>query len=318
VTVIDSMVTGCGGNRHNLADLETDLEIIESDIADVAAFEPALDRADLVFNLAGEISHIHSMRFPRRDAAINVVSQLAFLEECARRRPGLRIVYAGTRQMYGAPRYLPVDESHPIQAVDFNGIHKYAATWYHLLYTASGQMDAVVLCLTNVYGPRMGLDNPCQGFISNFVRRVMTGQSIEIYGDGRQLRDPVYVDDVVDAFLRAGAVATPVNRHYNVGGGEVLSVARIAEVAAAAAEAPGPVFRPFPEEQKAIDIGSYSTDSSLVRNDLGWSPRVDFVSGMKLTAGYFRRELAHYLEPGNPNPPCKLAAATRMKTAPVR
>jgi nucleoside-diphosphate-sugar epimerase len=179
-------------------------------------------------------------------------------------------------------------------------------------------MDAVVLCLTNVYGPRMGLDNPCQGFISNFVRRVMTGQSIEIYGDGRQLRDPVYVDDVVDAFLRAGAVATPVNRHYNVGGGEVLSVARIAEVAAAAAEAPGPVFRPFPEEQKAIDIGSYSTDSSLVRNDLGWSPRVDFVSGMKLTAGYFRRELAHYLEPGNPNPPCKLAAATRMKTAPVR
>jgi UDP-glucose 4-epimerase len=318
VTVVDSMIAGCGGNRHNLAGLDSEITVIESDIAEVGNFEAALEHADVVFNLAGEISHIHSMRFPRRDAAVNVVSQLAFLEECARRRPGLRVVFAGTRQMYGAPRYLPVDESHPIHAVDFNGIHKYAATWYHLLYSAAGQMDAVVLCLTNVYGPRMGLDNPCQGFISNFVRRVMTGQAIEIYGDGRQLRDPVYVDDVVELFLLAGGAAQPANRHYNAGGAEVLSVARIAEVASAAAGAPAPIFRPFPEEQKAIDIGSYSTDSSLVRHDLGWTPKVDFATGMARTVEYFRSHLHHYLDPNDPNPTCKLAAASTSKTVPVR
>jgi nucleoside-diphosphate-sugar epimerase len=318
VTVVDWLVNGCGGNRHNLAGLEAEVETIESDIGDAASVGAAIDETDVVFNLAGEISHIHSMRFPLRDAAINVVSQLAFLEGCARRRPGLRIVYAGTRQMYGAPRYLPVDESHPIQAVDFNGIHKYAATAYHLLFSQSGQLDAVALCLTNVYGPRMGLDNPCQGFISNFVRRVMTGQAIEIFGDGRQLRDPVYVDDVVDCFLLAGAATRLPARQYNVGGGEVLTVAHIAEAVSAAAAAPAPVFRPFPEEQKAIDIGSYSTDSSLVRQDFGWSPRVNFETGMARTIEFFRKELPHYLDPDNPNPPCKLAAASTLKTAPAR
>ena len=135
-----------------------------------------------------------------------MVSQLAFLQACAARRPGVRVVYASTRQIYGIPRYLPVDEQHPVQAVDFNGVHKYAATAYHQLLTNAGTLDAIVLCLTNVYGPRMDIDNPCQGFLSNFIRRSLTGQTISIFGDGKQLRDPVYVDDVVDLFLQAGLV----------------------------------------------------------------------------------------------------------------
>jgi nucleoside-diphosphate-sugar epimerase len=228
------------------------------------------------------------------------------------------VVYAGTRQIFGTPRYLPVDEQHPVQPTDFNGIHKYAAASYHNLLTSAGLMDALVLNLTNIYGPRMGLDNPCQGFLSNFVRRAVTGQTIEIYGDGRQLRDPLHVDDVVDLFLLAGAVGKPAARQYNVGGTEVLSVGEVAGSVSAAAGSPAPVFRPFPEEHKAIDIGSYSTDSGLARQDFGWVAKVDFESGMKATIEYFQRELAHYLDPNVPNPPCKLAGRSVPKAAPAR
>ena len=206
VTVVDSSVAGCGANPRNLEGVRG-IRVVHADIGSPETFAREIRAADLIFNVAGEVSHIHSMRQPARDAELNASAQLRFLEGCARLSPGLRVVYASTRQIYGAPRYLPVDEAHPILPVDFNGVHKYAGTSYHLLYHAMGRLDTRVLCLTNVYGPRMALHIPGQGFLGSFLRRVLLGQHLEVFGDGRQLRDPVFVDDAVDAFLAAGAAA---------------------------------------------------------------------------------------------------------------
>jgi UDP-glucose 4-epimerase len=235
------------------------------------------------------------MRDPARDAALNATSQLRFLEECARQEPGIRVVYASTRQIYGVPRYLPVDERHPIQPVDFNGIHKYAATAYHLLWSDMGRIDARVLCLTNVYGPRLALWLSGQGFLANFLRRGLLAQPIEIFGDGCQLRDPVYVDDVVDAFLLAGAVDDPKSRLWNVAGPHALTLSDIAAVISTAAGAPPPVCRPFPQEHKGIDIGSYCSDSTRIRKELGWHPQITFDEGVRRSLEYFQREFPHYL-----------------------
>ena len=295
VVIVDSEVAGCGASRHNIAGAEGDLRLIVADVGDEDALAGEIRGCSVVFNLAGEISHIHSMRDPARDAALNAMSQLRFLEECARQEPGVRVVYASTRQIYGVPQYLPVDESHPIQPVDFNGIHKYAATAYHLLWSDLGRIDARVLCLTNVYGPRLALWLSGQGFLANFLRRGLLGQTIEIFGDGRQLRDPVYVDDVVDAFLLAGAVEDPKSRLWNVGGGQPLALADIAATISAAAGAPAPICRPFPAEHEGIDIGSYCSDSTRIREELGWSPRVSFETGIGRSLEYFQRELPHYL-----------------------
>jgi len=295
VTVVDSAVPGCGANRYNIAAASGDVRVIIADIADAASFAAEIRGCSVIFNLAGEVSHIHSMRRPCRDAALNATAQLRFLEECARQAPGVRVVYASTRQIYGVPKYLPVDERHPVQPVDFNGIHKYAATAYHLLWSSMGRIDGRVLCLTNVYGPRMALHLTCQGFLGNFVRRALLRQPIEVFGDGRQLRDPVYVDDAVDAFLLAGASQSPHSRLWNVGGPGTLSLAHIATIMSAAVGMAGPVFGPFPEEQKGIDIGSYSSDSTLIRTELGWRPAVDFEQGVRQTLEYFQRELLHYL-----------------------
>jgi len=297
VVVVDSSVHGCGADRRNLDGVAADLRVIDADIGDAAAFAAELRASSVIFNLAGELSHIHSMRHPARDAELNAMSQLRFLEECARSAPGVRVVYASTRQIYGVPRYLPVDQTYPIQPVDFNGIHKYAATAYHLLLSSQKRLDAAVLCLSNIYGPRMALHIPGQGFLGNFLRHALLGRTIEVFGDGRQLRDPVYVDDTVDAFLLAGAARELKSRTWNVGGPEALPVAQIAAIVSAAAAAPEPVLRPFPEERKRIDTGSYSTDITRIREELGWRPRVTFAEGIASSLEYFRREPPDRLKP---------------------
>ena len=209
VRVADSRVAGCGANLYNLKPYEQSIDWIDADLSEPDALRPAIRDAEVIFNLAGEISHIHSMEFPERDLQLNTVSQLRFLDACRQENQGIRVVYAGTRQAFGRPEYLPVDEGHPVRPVDFNGVHKYAATMYHVMMSDLGQLDAIVLRLTNVYGPRMSLNVAGQGFLGVFFRRALLHEPIAVYGDGEQLRDPAYVDDVVDAFLAAGQLRDP-------------------------------------------------------------------------------------------------------------
>ncbi len=306
VAIVDSSAEGCGANLHNIAPVRDQVKLIAAGICDAELFREELARTDVIFNLAGEISHTHSMKFPERDLQINAVAQLQFLLICREHARGRRIVYASTRQLYGTPEYLPVDESHPVNPIDFNGVHKFAASNYHLLMSRAGDIDGITLRLTNVYGPRMALNIPCQGFLSNFLRRLLLGQTIEVYGDGNQLRDPMFVDDAVDAFLRAGDQEQPPSRIYNVGGPEALSLSEIARMAVTAAGGTEPVYRPFPEHHKKIDIGSYYTDTTRIRSELGWTPAVRFEEGVRRTIEYYRGELSHYLDPAAGEPTCNL------------
>lgn len=308
VTIVDCSVEDCGANPHNIRAIAHRVNLIQEDIANASQFRDALAGSDIIFNLAGEISHSHSMRLPERDSWLNATAQLRFLRECAALRPGIRIVFAGTRQIYGAPLYLPVDENHPVQPIDFNGVHKYAACMYHLLWSRSGELDAAVLNLTNVYGPRMAIGLFCQGFLGNFLRRLVRGEPLDVFGDGLQIRDPLYVDDAVEAFLLAGSAPRLPSRMYNIGGPEALPLSRIAALASQKAGTPPPRFREFPPERKAIDIGSYYANSTRIRNELGFRPTVSFEDGIGRSLAYFRRESPHYLDPLHPEPVCTLEA----------
>lgn len=308
VTIVDPVVPGCGGHAANLAPVRNEIDWIDRDISDAARFASAIREAKLIFNLAGEISHIHSMEFPERDLLINTVSQLRFLQVCAKVNPGVRIVYAGTRQVYGKPDYLPMDEAHPIRPVDFNGVHKYAANMYHTMLSRSGHLDAVVLRLTNVYGPRMALQIPCQGFLSTFLRLTITGRGLQVFGDGKQLRDPIFVDDAVEAFLLAAKTRDSYreDRTYNIGGPQSLSLLEIAQTMARMGGNLPVTLREFPADRASIDIGSYSTDSSAFRESFGWRPRHCFEDGLATTLAYYRSNVHHYLDPNNPQPHCGL------------
>jgi len=292
VRVVDSLIPGCGANRFNLSG--TNARLIEADLSEPGSFEDAIAESKVIFNLAGEVSHIHSMQYPERDLQINTVSQLRFLDACRRVNRGVRIIYAGTRQVFGKPEYLPVDEAHPIRPVDYNGVHKYAATMYHVMMSDLGDLDAIVLRLTNVYGPRMSLDVVGQGFLGVFFRKALLGETLAVYGEGEQLRDPVYVGDVVEAFLHAGLSSRSTERAYNIGGPEPLSLRQIAEKVAGNVES-----IPFPEHLKTIDIGSYYTDSSRARAGLGWVPRTSFSDGAAKTIEFYNQHPGQYLNPND-------------------
>ncbi|MSV29276.1 MAG: NAD-dependent epimerase/dehydratase family protein [Bryobacterales bacterium] len=294
VTIIDSRVPGCGANLFNIAPIVPGIDLIESCIGDVERFASALKEADAIFNLAGEISHSRSMDDPERDLYLNTVTQLRFLLACRANCPGARILYASTRQIYGKPVYLPVDEQHPVQPIDFNGVHKCAATQYHLLLARRGDLDCRVLRLSNVYGPRMALHLPQQGFLGVYVARALNGEPIVVYGDGEQLRDPVHVDDVVEVFLRAGLAPDLKSRVFNVGGPQPVT---LNEIAAAAARQSGrsPIHHlPFPEHLIRMDIGSYFSDLTRTQRELGWVPSIEFEAGLKGTLAYYREHRDRY------------------------
>ena len=290
---IDAMIAGCGGNRFNLDGARDEVRLLSCDIADAQAAS-AVKNADVVFNLAGEVSHIHSMLYPERDAEINAASQMAFLNLVAKVRSGVRVVYASTRQLYGRPESLPVTEQHLVRPTDVNGINKAAGEYYHLVYNNVFGIRACSLRLTNVYGPRQLLKHNRQGFIGWFIRLALENRDIEIYGDGTQLRDFVYVDDAADAFLRAGANDACNGEVFNVGGLHPIRHRDLVEQLIRIAGSGRFRYVAWPPEKKAIDIGDFYADYSAIESLLGWRPTVELDEGLAHTVEFYRKHKENY------------------------
>jgi UDP-glucose 4-epimerase len=295
VTVVDARVPTHGANEHNLDGAALMIDVIEADVGDTAAVRDAAARADVVFNLAGQVSHVESMAKPLFDLDVNTRSQLAFLELLREVGSEAIVVYTSTRQIFGQPRYLPVDEDHPVSPVDVNGITKWAAEQLHLLYTELYGIRATAVRLTNVYGPRQRLVGDLQGFLPIFVRRALSGEPITVFGDGAQERDCLYVDDVVECLLLAGRGYEATGEVFNVGNDERLSLRQIAESVVDAAGSGSIESVPWPPDRDAIDIGSYYGDSSKAKRFLGWEPRTPFSEGIRKTIEFYQSRRSHYL-----------------------
>ncbi len=264
------------------------------DVRDRFAMAYLLQGKDFLFNLAGQTSHLDSMSDPRTDLEINAAAQLSILESCRKNNPGIKVVFASTRQLYGKPDYLPVDEKHPVRPVDVNGINKLAGEWYHLLYNNVYGIHACALRLTNTYGPAMRVKDARQTFLGIWVRQLIEGKPIKVFGDGQQLRDFNYVDDCVRALLLAGASETANGKVYNLGSSEVIGLKALAEMMVTLDCGGSFDLVPFPPERKAIDIGDYYSDFSLITRELGWRPRIELRDGLQKTLAYYLKHHAHY------------------------
>ena len=294
VTLVDSLIPEYGGNLFNIADIRHQVIVNVSDVRDPFAMAYLVEGQDILFNLAGQTSHLDSMTDPHTDLAINAGAQLSILEGCRKANPGIKIVFASTRQLYGKPDYLPVDERHPIRPVDVNGINKLAGEWYHLLYNNIYGIRACALRLTNTYGPRMRVKDARQTFLGIWVRRLIEGKPIQVFGDGRQLRDFNYVDDCVKALLLAGASEAANGRIFNLGSEEVISLRELAQFLVGLGEGGTFEIVPFPSERAAIDIGDYYSDFSLIRQELSWEPKITLREGLQRTVAYYQEHHAHY------------------------
>lgn len=286
VTLVDSMIPEYGGNMLNIRGYEKDLRVNISDVRDAYGLRHLLQGQDFLFNLAGQTSHMDSMADPFTDQDINCTAQLSILEACRAVNPGIVIVFAGTRQIYGRPEHLPVDEMHPVRPTDINGIHKMAGEWYHILYNNVYGLRSCSLRLTNTIGPRMRIRDARQTFVGVWIRRVMEGQPFEVWG-GEQLRDFTYVDDCCSALMAAAVNSQAFGEIYNLGGVGVVSLSELAAILVEVAGRGGYEVCAFPEERKKIDIGDYYSDGSKIERDLGWKPTTSVREALEKTVAYF-------------------------------
>jgi len=294
VLLVDNMNPTYGANLFNIEPVKDKVRVNISDIRDRHSLPYLLQGRRVIFNLAGQTSHLDSMRDPFTDVDINCVAQLSILEACRHHNPDATIVFASTRQIYGRPHYLPVDEAHPLQPVDVNGINKISGEFYHRLYYNVYGLRTVVLRLTNTFGPRMRIKDERQTFLGIWIRNALTGVPIEVWG-GDQKRDYSYVDDVVDALLIAGCRPTVVGGVYNIGSADVLSLRETAEILTSLVPEASYVIREFPAERRKIDIGDYFSSYDRFRQATLWAPRISFEEGMAQTIRYYRENCDQYI-----------------------
>jgi UDP-glucose 4-epimerase len=293
VTLVDSLIPEYGGNLFNIAGVEERVKVNISDVRDDHSMRYLVQGQDYLFNLAGQTSHLDSMQDPYTDLEINCRSQLSILEVCRKYSPQIKIVFASTRQIYGKPEYLPVDETHLLRPVDVNGINKMAGEWYHILYNNVYGIRACALRLTNTIGPRMRVKDARQTFLGVWIRFLIEGKPFEVWG-GEQLRDFTYVDDAVDAFLTVAASDESNGQIFNLGGDCVIGLKDLADLLIRVNGGGEYIIHSYPADRKRIDIGDYYADFSRIGSALGWEPRVPLAEGLARTIAYYRENHDKY------------------------
>ena len=294
VTLVDSLIPEYGGNPFNVADIHGQVQVNVADVRDHHSMEYLVTGQEYLFNLAGQTCHLDSIRDPLTDLEINCRAQLSILEACRRRNPDIKIVFTSTRQIYGTPRYLPVDEQHPLAPIDVNGINKLAGENYHLLYSRLHGIRACALRLTNTYGPRMRVKDDRQTFLGVWFMRLIEGLPLRVFGDGLQVRDFNHVDDVVEAMLLCAADPQADGQVFNLGAPDYLTLRDLAALMVEIYRGGKYEIVPFPPERKVIDIGSYYSDHRLIAERLGWQPRIGLREGVAGTLEFYKAHHKHY------------------------
>jgi len=293
VTLVDSLIPEYGGNLTNISGIEEKVRVNISDVRDEYSMRYLVQDQQYLFNLAGQTSHIDSMHDPYTDLAINSHAQLFILEACRKYNHHLKIVFASTRQIYGKPKYLPVDEEHVLCPVDINGVNKLAGESFHIIYNDVYGIRTCVVRLTNTYGPCMRIKDARQTFLGSWIRLILENKSFEVWG-GEQLRDFTYIDDVVDAILKVAVRKEANGQIFNLGGNQIISLKDLADLLVAVNGGGKYSISEFPKDRKLIDIGDYYSDYSFIKKAIGWEPRISLNEGLKNTLTFYQQYFQHY------------------------
>ena len=293
IYLIDSLIPEYGGNNFNINGIEDKVKVNIADVRDKHSMDYLVKDKDIIFNLAGTLSHIDSMNDPFTDLEINCTSQLSILESCRKNNRDVKIIFAGTRGQYGKADHLPVDERHLMHPTDVNGINNIAGESYHILYNNIYGIRAVSLRLTNTYGPRHQMKHHKQGIINWFIRQLIEGQTVKLYGDGKQIRDINYVDDVVEALLLVACNEKANGEVFNLGG-IPKNLIDLVETMIDVYGKGNYELIPFKDDLKKIEIGDYIANYEKVKNTVGWQPKISLEEGLRSSFDYYEKYRNHY------------------------
>ena len=293
IYLIDSLIPEYGGNNFNINGIEDRVKVNIADVRDKHSMDYLVKDKDLIFNLAGTLSHIDSMNDPFTDLEINCMSQLSILESCRKNNKDVKIIFAGTRGQYGKADHLPVDEKHLMHPTDVNGINNIAGESYHILYNNIYGIRSVSLRLTNTYGPRHQMRHHKQGIINWFIRQLIEEQTIKLYGDGKQIRDINYVDDVIEALLLVACNEKTDGEVFNLGG-IPKNLIDLVETMIDVYGKGNYELIPFKDDLKKIEIGDYVANFEKIKNTAGWQPKISLEEGLRSSFDYYEKYRNHY------------------------
>jgi len=298
VTLLDAMLPLYGGNLFNIEPIRDKVRVNFSDIRDRNSMEYLVRDQDYIFHLAGQVSHVDSILDPFTDVDINVNGTLSVLEACRKSNPQARIIFTGTRGQYGPSVKLPVDETAPTNPMGMYAITNLTAEKIILMYQRVHGIRGVCLRITNTYGPRHHMKHNRYGVLNWFIRLALDDETIPIFGDGRILRDFLYVDDLVEALVSCGLTEAAYGEIFNVGSGTAVSFIDLANKIIEFAGSGRCEYTPFTTERKALEPGDYWADVSKIEAAVGWQPKVPLDEGLRRTIAYYRDYRDHYWQPG--------------------
>ena len=294
VVVLDAMLPMYGGNLHNLDGIKGHVEFIKGDIRDAELMRDLVSDVDYIFNFAAQVSYVDSNKEPFTDLDINCRGHLVLLEACRLAQSRAKIVFSSSRFVYGRTEYVPVDESHPFNCLSIYGIHKLTGEKYHQFYYEAYGLDTVCIRIANPYGPRQQMKHSKYGIVNWFIRLALEGKPLTIYGEGRQRRDYIFVEDVARAALTVALASNTSGQVYNVGSGIGTPFIEMARMIAE--QIPGTVVEQveWPADRYFVETGDHVTDLSAINAATGWRPLTPLEEGIAATIAYYRVHRSHY------------------------
>jgi nucleoside-diphosphate-sugar epimerase len=294
VTLYDGLIPDLGANYFNIESIKDRVEIVTANVGDRSIMDRHVSHQDVVFNIGMHSCHLDSMKDPVFDIETNVVPQISFLESLRHNNPEARVIYVGTRAQYGRVENPPITEATSLNPMDIYAASKQAVEWYHLLYGEICGLRPTSLRLGNTYGPRHQMRHAKYGVQNYLIRLAMDDQQIEVFGEGSQKRELIYVDDVVECLLLLGRMEKCVGEVYSIGAIERVTFLQLVEEIIKACESGSYAHVPWPEDRKIIEVGDVVTDFSKLTAHTGWTPTTPLSEGLRTTVQYYRAHKKHY------------------------
>jgi UDP-glucose 4-epimerase len=294
VTIVDNMIPRLGGNLFNVREIADRIHINFSDVRDAHSMDYLVKGQEFIFHLAGQVNHVDSIRNPIQDLDINCRGTLVLLESCRKYNREAKVIFSGTRGEYGASVTLPVNEDHPTNPKGIYAVTNLTAEKMVLVYHDVHKIPGTCLRITNTFGPRHQMAHDEYGVLNWFIRKAIDDEVIPVFGDGRILRDFLYVDDLVDCFLQVAACDEAYGEVFNVGTGLAISFSDLAKKIVEVAGKGKVAFTEFTQERKEVEPGDYYTDISKIKRVVGWSPQTSLEEGLRRTVEFYRKNKKEY------------------------
>jgi nucleoside-diphosphate-sugar epimerase len=271
-------------------DDQTRRNIIVGSILDKDFIEKTVADFDVIFSLAGSSGASDSIKDPYHDLDTNLKGHLNILEACRKYNPKALLIFPSSRLVYGKPETNPVNERHPLRPESIYAIHKLTTEHYYLLYQRLYNINCIIFRISNPFGPYQRFGSNHYGILNWFIHKALVKEEIEIYGDGSQKRDFIYIDDLTNLFKLSIDQSQLFGKIFNVGFGKGISLKSVVDIIGQCIPDVKTTFKPWPEIDKMIETGDYISDISLLKKEIGWEPGISFEEGIKKTISFYGKK----------------------------